>query len=130
MNDHLHVTPETLHALLTSHISDEEDMFRRGEERMRAIEGELAPLKKMYWAVIGSAGVGSILLTLLVSFYAADRSEMKELSKAVLAQGLVLERIVTEIGNMKRIDDEGRKAIESLRDQLTGHEINQAKRKP
>lgn len=76
--------------------------FEAGEERMDRIEEDLRPIKKMYWAVLGSATVGVMLLATLIYIYQSDkgeyreaRLETKELATAIYKQGTVLERLLT-----------------------------------
>ena len=95
-------TPPEFWTSLMEHMKAEDTKFCAGEERMDRIEEDLRPIKKMYWAVIGSASVGILLLAALIYIYQTDkmeyregRQETKELASAIYKQGVVLERLFT-----------------------------------
>jgi hypothetical protein len=79
---------------LYNHMTDEDTKFLEGRARMDRIEEDLRPIKKMYWAVVGSAGIGTLMLMLLLYIYAADKAEFKDVQKAILIQGAAIERLM------------------------------------
>lgn len=94
------VTLESINDTLTAHITSEEETFERGEKRMDDIERDLQPLQKMYYAIIGSGTVASILIGVLVFIYMSDRSEMKTMSQAIHTQGMAIERLLVTTNNI------------------------------
>lgn len=97
-----HGVPPEFWTELMNHMGGEEEKFRICEERMARIEEDLRPIKKMYWAVIGSASVGILLLASLLYIYQSDKSEYREgrmetreLASSIYKQGIVLERLFT-----------------------------------
>lgn len=97
------------------HMTSEENKFLEGSARMDRIEKDLQPIKKMYWAIVGSAGVGAgvgaLLLCLLTYVYIADKSEFKEVQKAILIQGNAIERLLSVQQSM---DNSHRRDIDRL----------------
>lgn len=87
---------------LYGHMTDENEKFREGTERMDRIEKDLQPIKKMYWAVVGSAGIGTLLLCVLLYIYASDKAEFKDVQKAILLQGAAIERLLISQSMMEQ----------------------------
>lgn len=72
----------------------EEEKFKQGDERMQRIEEDLRPLKSMYYAVLGSAGVGTLLLLTLLYIYTRDRADADVMQQAIYKQGMALEKLM------------------------------------
>ncbi len=84
------ITPEFFDSI-SNHMALEEQKFREGSDRMERIEADLQPIKKMYWAISGSALVGAVLLALLIYVYVSDKGDYREgfkvLQQAIIVQG-------------------------------------------
>jgi hypothetical protein len=79
---------------LRAHMEQEEMRERLEEDRMEQIEADLRPLKKMYWAVMGSGAVASLLLMTLLFIYSTDREESKAMRELLYKQGNAIERLL------------------------------------
>lgn len=80
----------------------EDEKFKLGDQRMAAIEEDLKPLKKMYWAVVGCGAVGTALFALLIWVYLEDRSGMKEMQAAILKQGSAIQSLLSSHAELER----------------------------
>ena len=79
---------------LYSHMRVEEAMFRANSDRMAAIETDLRPIRRMYWAVIGSGGIATLLLATLVYIYAGDQADSKSMQQTLYIQGTAIEKLL------------------------------------
>jgi hypothetical protein len=86
---------------LKKHDEWEREARKSDSIRMQVIEGDLAPLKKMYWAVVGSGAVGVLLLAVLVYVYQSDRGAAKDMAqaqaemvKSLHIQGTAIEKLL------------------------------------
>lgn len=93
---------DPLTVMLTEHIQNEEDAFDRGEKRMAQIEADLQPIRRMYYAVIGSAGIGTLLLVSLVFIYQNDRTEIRNTQDALYRQGVAIERLLVSHAELEK----------------------------
>lgn len=107
---------------LRMHIKEEEALFKAGDDRMKAIEEDLRPIRKMYWAVVGSATVGLMLLATVVFFYQADRNDFRDMQKVLHKQGSAIEVLIS---NHQELEKDVRREhsaferdIEKLKDRI------------
>lgn len=117
---------------LYSHMGGEDEKFRgfqkefeEGSERMAAIERDLQPIKKMYWAIVGSAGVGTLLLGLLTYVYISDKSDFKDVQRAIVIQGEAIQKLMISQSNLEQSYHRDVERIERGQDRL----LNQQDRK-
>lgn len=107
---------------LKMHIKEEEALFRAGHERMEAIEADLRPIRKMYWAVVGSATVGAALLATIVFFYQSDRADFREMQKVLHDQGAAIKVLIASHQNLdsdvRREHSVFERDIEKLKDRI------------
>jgi len=68
------------------HIDQEDTRVQQVRETLTKIETDLKPIKNLYFAIIGSAGVGALLLMLLLFVYQTDKADMKEMRQSLLKQ--------------------------------------------
>lgn len=94
---------------LFGHMAEEEEKFKKSDERMTAIEKDLQPIKKLYWATVGSAGIGALLLALLIYIYSSDKNDDKEMKAAfkevqnvIIIQGEAIKMLMTSQQNLER----------------------------
>ncbi len=80
----------------------EEEKFKQGEDRMQKIEEDLRPLKSMYYAVLGSAGVGTLLLLTLLYIYTRDRADADVMQQAIYKQGMAIEKLMQSHQELER----------------------------
>ena len=90
------------------HIAEEEERLlleaeRRkvGDERMDRIEQDLRPLNRLYWAVMGSGGVGAMLLAVLLFIYSDDRDTQKMMQDLLYKQGVAIEKLIQAQGTLE-----------------------------
>lgn len=93
---------------LRDHVVEEEGRSKQLYDRVAKIETDLQPIRKLYYAVVGSGVVAAMLMGTLLYIYHGDRTEMfnqrgdiKELSTVVTKQNLVLERTVIMLQNLE-----------------------------
>ncbi len=79
---------------LYSHMRVEEVRFKVNSDRMAAIETDLRPIRSMYWAVIGSSGIATLLLATLVFIYAGDQADSKSMQQTLSIQGTAIEKLI------------------------------------
>lgn len=86
-----------------------EERFAEGDKRMASIEEDLKPLKKMYYAVLGSAAVGTMLLGTLIYIYNSDKSSIAEavqrqanMQEAIYKQGTAIEKLLQSHQELER----------------------------
>jgi hypothetical protein len=104
--------------MLKEEMREEQDgkKFKAGEERMDKIEQDLRPLRSMYYAVLGSGGVASLLLMTLLFIYSSDREQAKELQQAIYRQGIAIEKLIHSHTELER---DYRRDIERVEKALT-----------
>lgn len=110
---------DPLVVMLTDHIEREEDQFRDGAERMERIEQDLQPIKKMYWALMGSSGVMALLLAVLLYIYAEDKHGAKAMQEAIYKQGVAIERLLVSHTELEKDYRRDMTRIESTLDRVT-----------
>lgn len=76
------------------HIDTEEGRIGQFQKSMDKIETDLKPIKNMYFALIGSAGVGGLLLLLLLFIYQSDKADSKDMRSSLLKQGIAIEQLL------------------------------------
>jgi len=76
------------------HIDQEDAQILQVKETLSKIEADLKPIKNLYFAVIGSAGVGALLLLLLLFIYQSDKTDTKEMRQSLLKQGAAIEQLL------------------------------------
>lgn len=91
--------------LMKLHVRQEEALFRAGDARMAAIEADLRPIRKMYWAVVGSAVVGTLLLATVVFFYKSDREDFRHMQTVLHEQGAAIKVLIASHSNLQREND-------------------------
>ncbi len=89
-----HNPSDPLVMMLTDHIEREENQFKRGEDRMERIEQDLQPIKKMYWALVGSSAVMALLLSTVLYIYSEDKSGARLMQEAIYKQGIAIEKLL------------------------------------
>jgi hypothetical protein len=87
---------------LNNHMLKEELREKMDANRLDAIESDLQPLKKMYWAVIGSGGVLGFLLMTLLFIYNADRETIKGMQEILYKQGTAIEKLIQSHGELEK----------------------------
>lgn len=87
---------------VSAHMESEDRRFAAGAARMEQIETDLRPIKNMYWAIVGSAAIGTFLLGLLIYIYSADKNEFKELQRAIVIQGEAIQRLMVSQQNLEQ----------------------------
>lgn len=70
------------------------------EERLQQIEQDLRPLARMYWAIVGSAGVFGFVLSLLVFIYTGDRDQIKGMQSVLYEQGTAIKVMLNKLENL------------------------------
>jgi hypothetical protein len=79
---------------LKNHMAREEDRLKEGETRMDRIEEDLRPIKKMYYALIGSSAIGGFLLMTLLYIYSQDKGDLKDMQQILYRQGTAIEKLL------------------------------------
>ena len=95
------VTPEFWQQL-QNHMIKEEVREQMDANRLDTIEKDLQPLKKMYWAVLGSGGVLGFLLMTLLFVYTEDRDTIKSMQAALYKQGTAIEKLILSHGELEK----------------------------
>ena len=120
---------------LTEHMDKEEDWerkqavkaavdklrFEEGAAKMELLAEELAPVKKMYYAVLGCGGIGVLLMALMMFVYNADRQDAKDdrkdfraLAVAVSEQSASIKVILERQQTMKDEQDRVRRVLDGV----------------
>lgn len=110
---------------LAEHMVEEDAKFEAGALRMERIETDLRPIKNMYWAIVGSAAIGTLLLGLLIYIYATDKNDFKEVQRAIIIQGEAIQKLMVSQSNLEQSYHRDVERIERGQDRL----LNQADRK-
>lgn len=89
-------------ALEEAREKSDHEKFERGEARMDKIEQDLRPLNKMFWAVIGSAGVGVALLATVLWIYNNDREQASQMQHVLYEQGAAIKMLLQSHAELER----------------------------
>ena len=119
------VTLESLHTLIAEHIKDEDRLLIVEGMRMEAIERDLRPLVKMYYAIVGSAFVSTALMGIFVWIMVEKNSDIREVQKSIQLHSLQINETLTILKMKITQDEERHRAIDAAASKsIHGHGKN------
>ena len=110
-----------VHGLITDHIKDEERLLIVEGMRMEAIERDLRPILKMYYAIIGSSAVSIALLGIFVWIMVEKNTDIKEVQKTLNAHSIQINETLIILKMKITQDDDRHKAIDAATGLGHGH---------
>lgn len=107
------------HMLLEEQREAEGDRkFEEGAERMAKIEEDLQPLKKMYYAVVGSGSVMVLLLGTLLFIYGEDKERLMRMQEVLYKQGTAIEVLIKAHETLENRADRTMGQLDRMEDRL------------
>ena len=119
--DRIEITLRDVHGLITEHIKDEERLLVVEGMRMEAIERDLRPILKMYYAIIGSSAVSVLLMSIFVWIMVEKNTDIKEVQKTLQAHSIQISETLTILKMKIMQDDDRHKAIDAATGLGHGH---------
>ena len=107
------MTIKSVHDLIAEHIKDEERLLMVDGMRMEAIERDLRPLLKMYYAIVGSASVGVMLMAIFVWIMVEKNTDIKDVQKSIQAHSIQINETLTILKIKIEQDNNRHRAIDA-----------------
>ena len=118
-------TIKDVHDMVGEHIKDHERLIVVEGMRMEAIERDLRPLLKMYYAIVGSTAVGAMLMAIFVWIMVEKNADIKEIQKSIQAHSIQINETLTILKIKIESDDKRHGAVDAIsRENNHGHPKN------
>ena len=115
------ITLEDVHNLIVEHVKDEERLLLVEGMRMDAIERDLRPIIKMYYAIVGSSAVSVFLMSIFIWIMVEKNTDIRQVQKELQTHSIQINETLTILKIKIQQDDARHSAIDRSVDNIHGH---------